>query len=219
MAVETAPGDLASTRPDAPAGIVGERRAALREAILAVAERRVSAMGLAALGIREIAAEAGCAVGMVYKLFSDHDELVLCVNARTLVALGEAVAAAVSGAPDPRDAMCCMAEGYLDYAMANTSRWDALFSHRMASGAQLPDWYVALLDDLFRRVAAVLGEAAQGVSGQDGFARTLFSAVHGVVALGLGRKVTDMSPEMLRAELRTLVGVVADGLSVRSAVE
>ena len=63
------------------------RRDELRAAIVAAAEARVAASGLADLGVREIAQEAGCSSGMVYKLFASHDELVLAVNANTLRAL------------------------------------------------------------------------------------------------------------------------------------
>ncbi len=188
------------------------RRDALREAVLAAAEARVAASGLADLGVREIAREAGCSSGMVYKLFASHDELVLAVNARTLAALGEAVAAGLHGGEGPGEALRAMADAYLDYATANTPRWDALFAHRMAGGAALPDWYAGLRDRMFEALAGRIGAVAPAAAPGD-FARTLFSAVHGVVALGLQQKVGAVSPGTLRAELRGLVGVIARGVT------
>ena len=76
---------------DEPTGVTG-RRETLRAAIMAAAEARVAASGLENLGVREIAQEAGCSSGMVYKLFASHDELVLAINARTLAALEDAIA-------------------------------------------------------------------------------------------------------------------------------
>ncbi len=195
--------------------ITTARREALREAVLAAAEARVVASGLAELGVREIAREAGCSSGMVYKLFASHDELVLAVNARTLAALGEAVAAGLRAVHGPGEALCAMADAYLDYAMASTPRWDALFAHRMAGGAALPDWYARLRDRMFDDLAAMIGDVAPAAATAPGdFARTLFSAVHGVVALGLQQKVGAMSPHTLRAELRALVLVVARGMTL-----
>ncbi len=186
------------------------RREALREAVLAAAEARVAASGLSDLGVREVAREAGCSAGMVYKLFASHDELVLAVNARTLAALGAAVSAGLRGAAGPREALCAMADGYLDFATANTPRWDALFAHRMAGGAALPEWYAALRDRMFEDLAGTIADAAPGGATAPGrFARTLFSAVHGVVALGLQQKVGAVSPDALRAELRGLVAAIA----------
>ena len=59
--------------------------------------------------------------------------------------------------------------------------------------------------------AARSAPAAAAVPGD--FVRTLFSAVHGVVALGLQQKVAAVSPDELRAELRELVAVLARGLA------
>ena len=187
------------------------RREALRAAILAAAEARVAASGLADLGVREIAREAGCSSGMVYKLFASHDELVLSINARTLSTLADAVAASLHGIDDPARAIGAMADAYLDFASANTPRWDALFAHRMAGGAALPPWYAEQRDRLFDGLAATIDAASPPVSGGQ-FARTLFSAVHGVVALGLQQKVSTVSPDALRAELQMLIQVITRGM-------
>lgn len=193
-------------------GSVTGRREALREAILGAAEARVVASGLSDLGVRDLAREAGCSSGMVYKLFASHDELVLSINARTLAALGDAVATRLSGVDDPADALRAMADAYLDFASANMPRWDALFTHRMAGGAALPAWYAEQRDSLFNSVAAAVDAASPSASG-GAFARTLFSAVHGVVALGLQQKVGPVAPDTLRAELRALITVITTGLS------
>ena len=44
-------------------------------------------------------------------------------------------------------------------------------------------------------------------------ARTLFSAVHGMVDLGLDEKVASLTPAQLRAQLRLLVSAMATGLA------
>lgn len=182
------------------------RRDELRAAIVAAADARVAVSGLADLGVREIAQEAGCSSGMVYKLFASHDELVLAVNANTLRALSDAVAERLRGIGSPVDALWAMAEAYLDYAMANTPRWDTLFAHRQGGGNALPGWYAELRDGLFDNIGSTIGAAPPN-------ARTLFSAIHGVVALGLAQKVGAVSLHALRAELRSLVTALARGMA------
>ena len=184
---------------------VTARRDGLRAAVLMAADARVAASGLADLGVREIAREAGCSSGMVYKLFTSHDELVLAVNARTLEQLAAAVAHGLRGIDDQADALRAMAEAYLDYAVANTPRWDTLFAHRQSDGAELPDWYAAQRDRLLDGLGNTIGATRLTT-------RTLFSAVHGVVALGLQQKIGPVSLKILRAELRALVAVIARGM-------
>ena len=64
--------------------------AALRERLIDAAERTVAANGLAGLRARDLAREAGCAVGTIYNVFEHLDELILCVGWRTLAMLDSA---------------------------------------------------------------------------------------------------------------------------------
>lgn len=59
--------------------VVG-RRDPLREAVMNAAEVHVAASGHGNLGVREIAYEAGCSSGMIYKLFASHDEIVPAIK-------------------------------------------------------------------------------------------------------------------------------------------
>ena len=107
-----------------------------------------------------------------------------------------------------------LADASLTYAAANRRRWATLFEHRMAGDRPTPDWYRARLAHLFAHVEAPLGalcpvldEAARAC-----LARSLFSAVQGVVALGLDEKVGPMPEPTLRAHLRLLARAMAQGL-------
>ena len=188
---------------------------ALREAILDVMEQRIAASGLSGLGMRGIADAVGCSLGMIYKVGVDHDELVLMVNARTLDAISDALRSAVTAADRPQSAMCNMALAYLDYAQENMPRWDALFSHRMADGCPVPEWYAEKRDAMFHDLATAVAPAVGGASSQemDEFSRMLFSAVHGLVTLGLQQKISRVSPAMLRHQVRNLVNVMEAGIS------
>ena len=191
------------------------RYSALREAILDAMEQRIAASGLSGLSMRGIAEAVGCSLGMIYKVGVDHDELVLMVNARTLDAIDDVLENAVAAAGTPRSAMCDMALAYVNYAQKNMPRWDALFSHRMADGRPVPEWYARKRDAMFQGLAVVVAPAVGGADNQqmDEFSRMLFAAVHGVVTLGLQQKIGRVSPAMLVRQVRKLVDVMAAGMS------
>ena len=67
------------------------RRQNLREALVAAAEKRIGTEGLRGLKARDLAAAAGCAVGAIYNVVDDLDDLILAVNALTLAALERAL--------------------------------------------------------------------------------------------------------------------------------
>ena len=91
------------------------RREALRSNLIEIAERTISNDGLRALRARDLAKEAGCAVGAIYNVFDDLTELILAVNLRTFHRLGEDVSAAVATRAEapPVDRLIVMAKAYL----------------------------------------------------------------------------------------------------------
>ncbi|MBD0270888.1 MAG: TetR/AcrR family transcriptional regulator [Acetobacteraceae bacterium] len=196
----------------------GRRQRALRDALLAAAERAIAEAGLPGLKAREVAREAGCALGAVYTAFADLDALVLAVNARTLDALEAHLLAASRPEADPVAQVAALAEAYLDYAGRHRPRWAALFEHRMAAGRDPPAWYAAKQAELFRHVEGAVAALRPGLEGAElaGLARAAFSAVHGVVSLGLDQKLSPMPEGMLRRELRLVAEAMARGLDART---
>jgi AcrR family transcriptional regulator len=200
---------VSETRTEAGA----QRRRNLRERLLDVARKSIATRGLSGLKARDLAAEAGCALGAIYTAFDDLDELILRVNVSTLERLGADLDAALAQAA-PSQALFALARAYLDFARREEPSWRALFEHRVAGGAPLPDWYAETRNQLFSRLEAPLGELlpAFDAPSRAALARTLFSAVHGVVALGLEQKLADTPPEALDRQLDALVRLIAAGL-------
>jgi AcrR family transcriptional regulator len=209
---------------DQEAGMpISERRQRLKESLILAAERAVEARGLEGLKARDLAAEAGCALGAIYNVFADLDALILAVNARTLARLeGElasAAAAAPSGDPAPADRAIAqlsnLALAYLDFAAANTACWLAVFEHRMGDGGNVPEWYVTEQRRLFGYVEEPLRALQPDLAGEPlaSLARSVFSAVHGVVRLGLGAKLGALGVEDLRAQTVAIVSALGAGLA------
>ena len=93
------------------------RRQELRDKLIVIAERTIAQKGLGALRARDLAGEAGCAVGAIYNVFGDLTDLALAVNARTFHRLGADVAEALADAPeDPVEQLVVMAQAYHRFA-------------------------------------------------------------------------------------------------------
>ncbi|UFS92728.1 TetR/AcrR family transcriptional regulator [Bradyrhizobium daqingense] len=197
-----------------------ERREKLRLELIKAAERMIAERGLAGLKTRDLAREIGCANGAVYNLVADVDELVLRVGSRTLHRLDEALSAAErAGEPSPQEILVRTAIAYCDFAAENLELWRALFEHRMAADKVLPDWSVNDQLQLFRHIyqplARLFPERGQGELSIT--ARSLFSAVHGMVALGLEQKLVAVPLPALRKEIAGLVRAMLDGLAAHGA--
>ncbi len=195
-----------------------ERRAKLREALIEAAERAIATKGLGGLRTRDLADEIGIANGGVYNLVEDLDELILRVGSRTLARLDASLSLAeISGPATPREMLVRIAVAYCDFASDNLELWRALFEHRMQPGKEVPDWAVSEQMDLFRHIYRPLAVLfPQRTPEQLGVtARSLFSAVHGMVALGLEQKLIAVPIKALRSEIARLVQAMIDGLLAR----
>jgi len=197
-----------------------ERRQNLKESLVSAAERTIEAQGLSGLRARALADEVGCAVGAIYNVVADLDELILFVNSRTFAALEGAVTAAGEGreAPDTPeqaiDRLVRLSVIYTDFAAANTQRWRVLFEHRLPEGRRAPDWYLAEQMRLFSFVEGPLHVLQPNASPKRLalLARTLVSAVHGIVTLGLEEKLYTLPLTSLREQVTFVVSAIGRGL-------
>jgi len=169
-------------------GKVEARRAVLRDTLIQHAERRIEADGLKNLRARDLAKDAGCALGAIYNVFGDLNDLVLTVNARTFHRLGAAVAETLADAPqDATEQLIVMSHAYHRFAAENFNLWRALFDIERPAGEAAPDWYLAEMGQLFAYIDAPLSVIFPDHSAEKRalLTKALFSSVHGIVLLGL----------------------------------
>ncbi len=195
-----------------------DHHAALRGRLVDAAERTIAEKGLGALKARDLARETECAVGTIYNVFEHLDELILCVGSRTLAmldaALGVVRPATRNGSTEAAvDDLERLALAYLEFAATHTIRWRALFEHRMSEGRALPGWFVEQQHRLFTQVERPLAELLPELEhdARRILARTVFSAVHGIVALGLDEKLVSLPLPALRDQLAATVRAIATG--------
>ncbi|TRD15787.1 TetR/AcrR family transcriptional regulator [Palleronia caenipelagi] len=183
------------------------RKAELRGRLLDAAEAQIAREGLASLKAREVTREAGCALGALYNVFEDLDRLVLDVNLRTLSRLKVMLAEACEAAdPTPRAQLEALATVYAEFALGEPQLWQALFNHRVPMEV-ITDVYRTEHAPLIELIVPPLGILRPDLTGANLVqrARTLFSAVHGVVHLSLLGRVVGVPQEMLVEEVRALV--------------
>ena len=175
-----------------------QRRQELRDKLIIIAERTIAQEGLSALRARDLAKEAGCAVGAIYNVFGDLTDLALTVNARTFHRLGADVAEALSDAPvDPVEQLVVMAQAYHRFAADNHLSWRALFDIERAPGEAAPDWYLQEMGQLFAYISDPLAVIFPDRDAEELglLTRALFSAVHGIVLLGLDEASAGVSTD------------------------
>ena len=146
--------------------------------------------------------------------FDDIDELVLHVNSITLAALGEALEPTSEEALTPGGKLEALASRYFKFAQQNKNIWQALFDHKMADGAPLPEWHIKEHSVLFQNIttplSALLPQATEEeISLQT---RIIFSAVHGIITICLQERIIEAPIEQLERQLQKFVRTYVQGL-------
>lgn len=194
------------------AGKVAIRQAKLREALIDAAEAQIEAGGLASLKARPLAQAAGCSLGAIYNIFDDLDALVMAVNGRTFRRLGAFVSARMKEVADqdPTAQLVRLSHGYLHFASEHTHLWRALFDLEMTAEGPVPQWYLEELAAVFGLIAAPLARLFpdMAVGELNLMVRGLFSAVHGIVLLGLERRISAVPLDQVEHMLAQIIGQI-----------
>lgn len=187
-----------------------QRRALLIE----IARRIIATKGLRSLKVRDVAEAAGCSIGSVYNEFGDFDGLILTVNRETVAALTTRLQ--VVPADDPVRQLHGLADAYLDFATEHANLLRSLFEHRMEDDRPFPEDILAMVMDAFALMHAPLVRLLPDRDPNDValLSRMMFSAVHGIISLGLEERMVAVPPERLRERLAQFVDTHLAGLGV-----
>lgn len=185
-----------------------------RRLIIEVARALISSKGLRSLKIRDISQAADCSIGSVYNEFSDFDGVILTVNRETVQTLD----AMLSAVPDhdPLAQLHGLAAGYLGFALNHGNLLRALFEHRMEDDRPFPEDLLqmvmktfALMYDPLQRLLPDRDQADVAL-----LARMMFSAVHGIISLGLEERLVAVPPQSLHRHVEQFVDTHLMGLGV-----
>jgi len=151
----TPPRDRRSTRWD-------EHRRVRREQLVQATLTAVGKHG-AGVGMDEIAAEAGTSKTVVYRHFTDRNELYVAVCTRVAEQLTRKLREAIGSSDHPREMVAAAVETYLHFLEADPEVYRFVVSHQLPAGGDDPLTSLSDLvgDELGRLVAAALRRAGQ----------------------------------------------------------
>jgi AcrR family transcriptional regulator len=191
-----------------------QKKVRRRLLILEIARTIISSKGLRSLKVRDVAEAAGCSVGSVYNEFGDFDGVILTVNRETV----QALTSRLSGVPaeDPVGQLYGLAEAYLEFFAEHANLLRSLFEHRMEDDRPYPDDILQMVMDAFALMhpplVRLLPEADDVKIAL--LSRTLFSAVHGIISLGLEERMVAVPPQLLRQQVEQFLDAHLAGLGI-----
>lgn len=161
----------------------------IREMALTAAKRIVAKQGYGALSTRKVAADIGYAVGSLYLVFKNLDELILNVNGSTLDDLHNALESIAARSADPETCLLALAREYIHFAFTHRALWSLVFEH--PSPQRHPTWYRDKVARMFQIVEGRLRGIAPERQTNDLSlaAHALWSGVHGISVLGLADRL------------------------------
>ncbi len=166
-----------------------QKRADLKAKLLAATILRIENDGIASLRARDLAKDAGCALGAIYNIYEDLDELIFHAKVEIFRRMEERLADTMSNTHDlsPLDQMRKLTSSYFQFAQDNTKLWTALFTGDLTDQRDVPKWYQDALMRLMGHIHGPLKQIAPDTSDKELSlqTRTLFSAIHGVILLSI----------------------------------
>jgi AcrR family transcriptional regulator len=192
----------------------GQKKNQRRSLMLQIARDIIAAKGLRELKVRDVAGAAGCSIGSVYNEFGDFDGLILTVNRETVQALTARLV--VVGDEDPVRQLHGLAATYLAFASEHANLLRSLFEHRMENDRPFPEDILIMVMQAF---ALMHDPLVRLMPDRDSTeialqARMMFSAVHGIISLGLEERMVAVPPEQLRRQLTHFVDTYLAGLGL-----
>jgi hypothetical protein len=103
-----------------------------------------------------------------------------------------------------------MSHGYLAFAVDHTNLWRALFDLEMSVDGPVPVWYFEELRAVFALIAAPLARLYPDMEADQRnlMVRALFSSVHGIVLLGLERRISAVPQDKIEIMLSQLLSQI-----------
>jgi AcrR family transcriptional regulator len=191
-----------------------QKKSKRRALMLAIARDIISSKGLRLLKVRDVAEAADCSIGSVYNEFGDFDGLILAVNRETVQALTARLSAVP--ADDPIRQLHGLAATYLEFFSQHANLLRSLYEHRMEDDRPFPEDILLIVMRAFALMHQPLVRLLSDRDPEDiaMLARLMFSAVHGIISLGLEERMVAVPPDNLRQQVAQFVDTHLIGLGV-----
>ncbi len=177
-------------------------REKLKQVVLDHAFQTLKEKGVAEIRIRSLAKASDCAVGSIYNLFDDLDDILFHLNLRALkelfymlhTNLEDGIKAHLS----IEEILPRLGWVYIDFGRENYHLWKSIFESAPAS--KIPSWYQAEIAKNMRQFEKILQEGYQlSEEKATQLINYFWFAIHGVSSILLNRKATDHSEDFLNS--------------------
>jgi AcrR family transcriptional regulator len=191
-----------------------QKKSKRRALMLEIARDIIASKGLRLLKVRDVAEAADCSIGSVYNEFGDFDGLILAVNRETVQALTDRLTAVP--ADDPIRQLRGLAATYLEFFSQNANLLRSLYEHRMEDDRPFPEDILLMVMRAFALMHQPLVRLLPDRDPKDiaMLARLMFSAVHGIISLGLEERMVAVPPDRLRQQVAQFVDTHLIGLGI-----
>jgi AcrR family transcriptional regulator len=186
-------------------------REELKEMAIQAGLALLNETGIETLSARQIAMRMGYTVGTLYNVFADFEDIVLHLNAATVLDMKQRLIPIARSKKMPHRRILDFAHCYGDYAMEHPARWNLL--HRSVRTTKLPEWFYEEVHQIFALVEAPLIELCPARPAQAAeAAKVLWAGLHGICALSISQKLEAVSAAPLRALIDNFVNYYLKGL-------
>ncbi len=173
--------------------IPGYHHGDLKNALIAAGVKILAREGVAGLGLRNVAKEAGVSHSALYAHFADKQALIAAISTEGFKQLYSTIEAGlVARKGRPAALLVEISLSYLRFALDEPDRFKLMYSSVMDKNRDFPD-FVEYSHRTFEKYVEVIALCQEGGILRPGPARltalTLWAAVHGIVMLALEKQV------------------------------
>lgn len=187
------------------------KRDKLREKLIKATLEKLEISGLQGIRARDLAKEVGCAVGTIYNLVGDLDDLILLACERSLNEFEEfAIARFEQGRKDNLSNLQLlelMGAAYIDFATSHKRRWQANFEVSFDENSGFYRAYVGGQTRLLNMIVVVLKDVSPNTSDHElaSIARALWASVHGISMLALSNPARPLGRDKILQQCRRVI--------------
>ena len=191
----------------------------LREKLILATIDRLAASGVSGVRARDLASEVGCAVGTIYNLVGDLDDLILLACARTLeefkvFAIDRFQNEEANGVTD-LELLEALAASYVDFAFLHRKRWQTVFEVSYEENSHFQQIFVSsqrqLLDLIVKTLLKINADMDQKETAYIG--RALWASVHGIAMLAMGNPKNVLTREKILEQCNRIIHPVAESIA------
>ena len=194
----------------------------MREKLILATIDRLDASGISGVHARDLASEIGCAVGTIYNLVGDLDNLILLACARTLeeyqVYVTNYFLEEKAKGVTNLQLLEVLGASYVDFSSLHRLRWQAIFEVRYEEDSDFHQIYATGQRQLLSLIVDVLKDINADVDEKElaDIGRALWASVHGITMMSVSNPRGALPREKILTQCNRIIHPVAASLERRA---